>query len=320
VRREGSLIRLIGVAVLGLVLMAVPAVPGAGAATITLGRTGTPNSSCGPTVYIAQVSTVAGHPSYAVPAGYGVITSWSHQAIVGGTTAKLIVWRPTGIPNEYVYQDTSPPQAFGSMEFLSFPVRIPVQPTDVLGLNSSAPCLLSDTPTVGDLARTITLGSEPAKGSPQTLTGTDNNQDLLVSAQVETDADHDDFGDDTQDKCVGSAGPYIGCPSSLSLDKPRQKGGKPKVKLTATVPGAGTLTAGSPTDPALAAAAAKGYKSVTRTLTSTARQKVVLTLKLTKSARRTLSRSGKLTTLIKVVYEPEGGPAASETRKAKLKG
>jgi hypothetical protein len=43
-------------------------------------------------------------------------------------------------------------------------------------------------------------------------------------------------------------------------------------------------------------------------------------MKLTKSARRALSRSGKLTTLIKVVYKPEGGPAASETRKAKLRG
>ena len=104
----------------------------------------------------------------------------------------------------------------------------------------------------------------------------------------------DVYGDETQDKCVGTAGGFNGCPNKFALGKP--KGKKGKVKVTATVPGAGTLSAGSASDQALAKAAKsrRQLKRVTRNLTSTTKQKVTLTLKLTKAAQRKLAENGNL--------------------------
>ena len=134
------------------------------------------------------------------------------------------------------------------------------------------------------------------------------------------DADHDGYGDETQDKCVGTAGTFNGCPNTVTVNKLKQKGTKPKVKVKVTVPGAGTLEAGSASDPMLASSATKtSLKPVTETLTSTTKQHVVLILKLTKSAKRKLSEKGKLKAKVKVLYTPPGGPAGSQTGKVKLK-
>jgi ABC-type Na+ efflux pump permease subunit len=103
------------------------------------------------------------------------------------------------------------------------------------------------------------------------------------------------------------------------LDKLKQKG--TKVKVTATVPGAGTVKAGSPSDPSLArvsAVAKKSLKPVSQTVTSTSTQQVVLTLKLTKSAKRKLASKGKLKVKVKVIYTPSGGPSGSQTKTVKL--
>ena len=90
--------------------------------------------------------------------------------------------------------------------------------------------------------------------------------------------------------------------------------------MTATVPGAGTLKVGSPSDPALASAAAKkSLKAVTKSLTATTKQQLKLTLKLTKSAIGQLDDAGKLKLKVKAVYTPVGGPPGSQTKKAKLK-
>jgi hypothetical protein len=57
--------------------------------------------------------------------------------------------------------------------------------------------------------------------------------------------------------------------STVTIDKLKQKGDT-KVNVTATVPGSGTLRVGSPSNPALASAAAKkNLKAVTKTLTAT---------------------------------------------------
>jgi hypothetical protein len=146
-----------------------------------------------------------------------------------------------------------------------------------------------------------------------------NDQQLDVSAALEPDSDLDGFGDETQDNCVGTAGPFDGCPSTVTVDKLRQKGTKPKVKATVTVPGQGTLKAGSPNDPALAAAAANSVKPISQTLSAKTRQQLTLTLKLTKSANRKLAKKGRLKLQVKLVYTPTGGPAASQAGKVKLK-
>jgi hypothetical protein len=159
---------------------------------------------------------------------------------------------------------------------------------------------------------------DPPPGTTKTYAPNTDNQ-IDVSAVLEPDADRDGFGDESQDRCVGTPGTANGCPSTVTIDKLKQKGTKPKVKVTVTVPGAGTLKVGSPSDPALASAAAKSLKPATTTLTATAKQQAKLTLKLTKSAIGKLEDVGKLKLKVKAVYTPVGGPPGSQTKKAKLK-
>ena len=162
-------------------------------------------------------------------------------------------------------------------------------------------------------------GTQPVGTSADYTTSGCGNGAVMIAGTIEPDADNDGFGDETQDKCVGTAGTFNGCPSEVTLGKPKAKKGK-KIIATATVPGAGTLSAGVPSDPAVATAAkGRPLRPVTQTLTATTRQQVRLVLKLTKGAKKKLRRKGKLGLKLRVVYTPSGGPASSQTRKVKLK-
>jgi len=158
--------------------------------------------------------------------------------------------------------------------------------------------------------------------APDLATSTPNGSFLIreyqYQAKIETDADHDNFGDESQDKCVGTPGQYSGCPNTFGLGKAKAKG--TKVKLAVNIPGSGRLKAGSASDAGLAAAAksSPALKRVTKTITSTNQQQVTLTLKLSKSGRAQLASAGKLKLKIKVLYTPPGGPSATKTTKAKL--
>ena len=278
--------------------------------------------ACGsPTAYV-QRAVAAGSPSYTVPAGGGVITSWSTQANANADkAAELKVFAATGTPGSYLVRGQEGPHILAAGVLNTFTAQVPVEAGYILGLYHSTvgtACEFDGVPfdTTSYIFAAI---PDPPVGSTYTTNMNDAGFRVNISAQLEPDADDDGFGDESQDKCVGTAGPFNGCPSSVALNKVKQKGMKPKVKLTVTVPGAGTLSAGSPSDPALATAAAKSLKPVTRTLTSTAKQTLVLTLKLTKSAKRRLSDKGKLKIKVKVLYTPAGGTAAAAIGKAKLR-
>lgn len=285
-------------------------------AAVTLGQTGTPTGGCPGSNVLVQ-SAVGGPPGYTVPPGFGVITSWSFQGDPIPGSGKLLVWRPTGVASQFILLRKSATEAFSAGTVATFPARFPVQPNDLIGMIADRPCLGLGPP--GDLVEVRTLATEPAEGSVVTMVGSVSNQRILIAAQVEVDADHDDFGDDTQDRCIGAPGAANGCPSTVTIDKLKQKGDT-KVKATVTVPGAGALEVGSPSDPALASAAAKkSLKAVSRTLTATTKQKLKLSLKLTKPAIGQLQSTGKLKLKVKAVYTPVGGPAGSQTKKTKLK-
>jgi hypothetical protein len=100
------------------------------------------------------------------------------------------------------------------------------------------------------------------------------------------------------------------------------------VEVTATVPGQGQLSAGAANDPTVRAAAAKKKrgKKPTIPLTPTSQivtakspQKIVLTLALTKSARKKLTQKGKLGVGVKVTYTPTGGPPATQLSTIQLR-
>jgi hypothetical protein len=145
-------------------------------------------------------------------------------------------------------------------------------------------------------------------------------REYMYQATVESDVDHDLFGDESQDKCLGTAGQYSGCPNAFALAKPKAKG--TKVKLTVTVPGAGTLKVGSASDSTLVSAAKKKrspLKPITQVLTSTSKQTLSLTLKLSKTGRRQLAAARKLKLKIKALYTPPGGPSGSAQAKTRVK-
>ena len=89
-----------------------------------------------------QVAEASG--TYAVPPGYNTITAWSHSA---GTTAGQLtfkVYRPTGAVREFVVvaSDTRNVSA-GTVQ--RFPVQIPVQAGDRIGLSADAVQLAYET-------------------------------------------------------------------------------------------------------------------------------------------------------------------------------
>jgi uncharacterized repeat protein (TIGR01451 family) len=217
----------------GILLFAV----GSASASTTIGQNGAGGpGTCGAGNTFVQTGTGSGVPSYVVPAGGGVITSWSFLA--GSTTGeqdKLKVVRPTGTANQFVVVGESLLETMTPSTLNTFPLRIPVQAGDLLGLFTvdGNDCIVS-THTPGNtdayVAQTDPPPATTFTGIPESSSGEAYN----VSAVVEPDADHDNWGDDTQDKCGGATGSVQGCPKAdLSITT---------TATASTVPAGGTVT------------------------------------------------------------------------------
>jgi hypothetical protein len=287
--------------------------PSAGAAT-QIGETFGVLSGCGPSTRLQSVSP---GNQYAAPFD-GVITQWSFLADGSPPSQmKFKAGRAAGGDDFAIVGESQPePIAAGAMN--SFPTRIPVEAGDVIGMY---PTTSSDCTATGVSGYTNVFKSFTDVPPMTTTTfSPESNVKNDISALLEADADQDGFGDETQDKCVGTSGSFNGCPNNVVIDGAKQKGKKPKVKMKVTIPGAGTLKAGSANDASLASASAStSLKPVSQTITSTSKQQLTLTLKLTKSAKRKLAEKGKLKVRVKVVYTAPGGPAASRTAKVRLR-
>jgi hypothetical protein len=288
-------------------------------AAVTIGQTFTPDVGWGGSGTIIQTTSPGG--SYVVPSD-GVITRWSFEAAAEtAPPLKLKILRPAG-GNDFTTVGESQLETPTSGTLNSWPTRIPVKAGDLLGEYYSNDI----TPLREDSSyhsNEISSGSgdpsvDPPPGTTANYPPSGGDYQIDAAAVLEPDADQDAFGDETQDKCVGTPGNFNGCPNTVAIDKLKQKGDT-KVQVTASVPGAGTLAVGSANDKALASASAKSLKAVTTTVNGTTKQQVKLTVKLTKSAIGKLKNSGKLKLKVKAVYTPAGGPPGSATKKKKLK-
>jgi hypothetical protein len=308
-----------------VVLAATAAIvcPATAPAAQLIGQTGPP-VDCGENASFMQATVAAGQ-GYS-PSAYGVITSWSAMArATPNETLKLMVLKPAG-GTQFIAVRKDVTRTLTTLNALNtFAVRLPIEANETLGLfvplqaSPFGPCAFSTLNAGDNLGRTGVIGEPPDNTSVDYSTLTSPYR-VNASAAVEPDADRDVFGDETQDKCVGTPGQFNGCPNTVTLDTLKQKGKKPKVVATVTVPGQGTLKAGSPGDPALAAAAANvSLKPFTQTFTATTASRVTLTLPLTKSAKRKLSKKGKLKVQVTFSFTPTGGTAGSLTAKTKLK-
>lgn len=151
----------------------------------------------------------------------GVIVRWFHAGPGGEASAgsgRLLVWRPTEnfapgdrSGNEFRLVGESDREQFAPGTALTWPVRIPVLPGDVLGLRAESDtvgCTISRQP---DGFRFYN-GPNPAEGSTHRFGAERANRQVNVSANMEADPDQDGWGNESQDFCPDVTGPDNGCP------------------------------------------------------------------------------------------------------------
>jgi len=193
---------------------------GSASAATTIGQNGAGGAGTGAGTFI-QTATGPGVPSYVVPAGGGVITSWSFLA---GSSAneqdKLKLVRTTATPNQFFVVGEGALETMTPNALNTFPVRIPVRAGDLLGLftadgkNSTVSTLT--TGNTNAFASTDPPANTTFTGAPESS----NHEAYNISARVEADGDNDGWGDETQDKCFGTTGSVQGCPQAdLSITK-----------------------------------------------------------------------------------------------------
>jgi hypothetical protein len=186
------------------------AAPGSAPGAVTIGATFTASEplAASPTFIQSRSSGNA----YAAPSD-GVITSWAHQADASPPTLRFKVVHPLG-GNSFglVGESGLTPQAAGVLN--RFPIRIPVQAGDVIGFflaGSGSYKVAAQGSAGGDQARFVS-GDAPSGATLYSISIEPIKLD--ISAQLEPDADHDGFGDETQDLCPSDASTQGPCPDT----------------------------------------------------------------------------------------------------------
>src|SRR5262245_54844083 len=198
-------------AVLLTTLVATVALPARASPATAVGETVNPTGfSCNPIAKFFQ--GVSPSNQFVVPYE-GVITSWS---FLGGVTApsqmKLKLARVGASTLDVVAEsDFQTPVA---NQLNTFPSRVPAHADEVIGFDLKSPSL-------------VPCGTDPAAGYTTDYVvgdlapGTSNaafsslpNLHLDLSARLEPDADHDGYGDETQDQCPTNASTQGPCRAS----------------------------------------------------------------------------------------------------------
>ena len=231
------------VAALCICLLLLPAGPAWGATTV--GQLFAPIDGCASNSIYLQTGVASG-TGYTIPSD-GVVTSWSYQLGNAAITGLRLEIADPGSAGSHtiVGQAAAGSQTPGAVN--SYPARIPVKAGDIIGIffGGGGNCLLG-TGMGGDAIDYHAGDLSP--GASAMFTQLTGNR-LPVKATVEADADHDGFGDETQDQCPAAPGPVNGCPSNaFSFGKVKRNTRKGTATLTVIVPGPGTLvlTGGGP--------------------------------------------------------------------------
>jgi hypothetical protein len=183
---------------------------------------------------------------YVAPAD-GVITSWSKWPSGDPTNQRLKLKVARNTPAGWRVIGESALEFFTNVFSLkprnTFLTRIAVKGGDVIGLYGSGEQYLADKEE-GYFAYGK-FGYDVLAGSAEDL-GPTINYVVVVDAVWEPDADVDGFGDESQDRCPGVAGPIDGCPPVvapppvINVDPVRggpKKASCPKGKKKVTVKG-----------------------------------------------------------------------------------
>jgi hypothetical protein len=138
------------------------------------------------------------------------------------------------------------------------------------------------------------------------------DRELLLNADIEADADHDGFGDETQDLCPTNAATQRSCSNSFTLGSITRNKKKGTATLTVELPNAGDLSASGRGVKVFTAPQALSSKSVGAGQTQ-------LLIKANGKKKRKLNETGKVKLNVAVTYTPTGGAPSSQSVKVKLK-
>jgi hypothetical protein len=180
-------------------------------------------NNCPPNWEFIQGAVPSGGPSYDVPAGGGVITSWKTQAGTNvGVGLRLKVYRPTAASDTWTLVAETPLKVLTPNTLNTVPTRISVQSGDRIALRTASenggPCWFPDAADLSSDYHALGYtplsppGFDPPAGSDVTFNNDDRQALVNIAAVVEPDADGDGFGDETQDQCPGVPGSSNGCP------------------------------------------------------------------------------------------------------------
>jgi hypothetical protein len=264
---------------------------------------------------IAPLSTEPGTPSYATP--HGVLTSWRFHSS-GDTPAgavRLKIFRYTGTDLVFEVLAESSLKTLDPDTAYDFKERIPVDQGDLLGLTAVADAEVGISVPATPQNRLAQFGGGDIPPG-QTGTATIAWPDLRpsVAATIESDADDDGFGDDTQDKCPVDRTTQALC--QFSLGKLKRNKARGTAVLPVTVPGAGTLSLSGKGVVNQEASASRAASGKTGAMTSASTLKLLVKPK--GKAKRKLSRRGKAKVIAVVTFTPAGGPAVAQPRSVKL--
>lgn len=134
-------------------------------------------------------------------------------------------WRGGGA-SDYVI-----PSAAAGLQ--TFPSRIPIGAGDRVGFDDD-PTVNGAIPLLYDnaFAACVTIQSPrlPLAGGAAFTPECNAQWEALIRGRVEPDADHDTFGDETQDRCPGRAGPNEGCPPAKKCKRKKHRAASAKKK------------------------------------------------------------------------------------------
>lgn len=218
-----------------------------------LGEVSPPGSplGCNEGSFIVQTGT-SGSRNYQVPPGGGVITEWSARAWSAGAPSVMqLILAGSNVDNDEVtFEALSGFESVGpgaQQAPQSFKARVPVKGGERLGLyglTNLYTCAYGFKNGAGNRIIWGDIPQPPTIGAPPVLAshGDVLEERVPVEAKLEADADHDNFGDETQDLCPTDATTQGACPVPdtviIKHPKAKTKSKKATFEFTATIAGA----------------------------------------------------------------------------------
>jgi Ca2+-binding RTX toxin-like protein len=171
------------------------------AATVDIGQvapSGTVGSQCTCTSF--QRTTAPGSPTYTVPSGNWVVTSWATRGTDKAASAALTIYRPVG-GGYYRFVAIAQFAAVGPDSAASYPTHIAVQGGDVLGIRVSGGVEQQYAGIAGDHAAFVTgansVGQDVSPNPADSPRWNDSPNPTRVNAAAHLESDAD--GDATED-------------------------------------------------------------------------------------------------------------------------